>query len=103
MTTSRIAGRVIKSASIVHDYVQLNFDDGSILNVFNQIRTPTINDGFVAWLANKRVLEDITNKDVIILRLSGGDSVEIGMSDADYRGPEALELIEADGKRIVWS
>jgi len=83
--------------------MQLHFIDGSILNIFNQIRVPAIDEAFLTGLVNETVSEEITDANTILLRFSGGKSIEIGMSDVDYQGPEALELVESDGKRTVWS
>jgi len=103
MKADHIAGRTVKSAATVHDYMQIYFDDGTILNIFNRIRAPAIDDILLAGLVHETVSDEIACADTILLRFSSGKSLEIGMSDADYRGPEALELIESDGKRIVWS
>ena len=86
----------------VHDYVQLRFEQGATLNIFNRIK---------AHEQSSQKLEDL-----IGMRLTGiesdsttvridfeGNTVVIGMTPTDYGGPEAIEYIAADGGNIVWN
>jgi hypothetical protein len=98
-----IEGRVVKRACKFHDYIQLYFDDGSILNIFNRVVEPASSDNHLESLANTTLLKVSLKEGVISFAFSNGKQLGIGISDTDYQSPEALEFINAQGRRIVWN
>lgn len=91
--------RRIRQAERVHDYAQIYFDDGAILNIFNSF---SVAGGEVADLNGSEVIDVHSDEAAISLLLSDAKSIRVGMADADYRGPEALEYITVDGGRVIW-
>lgn len=91
--------RRIKKAERIHDYAQIYFDDGAVLNIFNSL---SVTGGEFADLTGSEVIGVNSGEVAINLLLSNGRSVRVGMTDDDYQGPEAMEYITADGTRIVW-
>ena len=97
-----LLGKCITSADAVHDYIQLRFESGDVLNVFNEYCLE--GDGAydlrdLVGLCVKEVSEQ-TQKVLIDL---GGLKFCISLLDAAFRGPEAIEYIPASGSRVVWS
>jgi hypothetical protein len=97
-----IIGRVVDRACKVHDYVQIYFDNGSILNVFNKIGGGDLSDEFFLSLSRARVTEFELKEGAVSIAFSNGKRLKVGMTDDDYQSPEALELICSDGRLIVW-
>jgi hypothetical protein len=98
-----ICGRRVGRACKHQDYIQLFFADGSILNIFNRIIGGELNNDFLGSLANTTVSTCVSKEGSIVLQFSNGQQFEVGMIDADYSSPEALEFIGEDGRRIVWN
>lgn len=95
----RLLHRRILRVERVHDYMQIYFDDCSILNIFNTVR---ISGGQLGELTNCEIMGSDSDAATASLLLSNGGAIHIGISDADYSGPEAMEYIPASGLRIVW-
>jgi len=89
----------IKSTKIFYDYIQIYFDDNSILNIYNSY---SINGIGLRKLRNFTISEATAQPDNILLTLSPRGSIKIGMKDSDYRGPEAMGYIGPNDLHIVW-
>lgn len=95
----QLVGHPVKSASTVHDYVQLHFGNGAVLNIYNRIET------IGRWIDLPGVtLTSVTDRRPIGIQIEFANGVEIliGLSDEDFNGPEAMELIPPYGPRVVW-
>lgn len=86
----------------VHDYLQLHFDGGIIVNIFNRYCFVPEECGDLSRLLGASVVEHRRSDEFELLKFSEGSALKIGLSDGDYIGPEAIEIIESDGTRIVW-
>lgn len=84
----------------IHDYVQIHFANGAILNIFN---TFSVSGGELVDLIGSEISGVNTNEIEANLLLSKGGAIHVGMTDADYVGPEAMEFIAANGARVIWS
>lgn len=94
-------GNVVVRAEAVHDYFQLEFSKGMIVNIFNRF-TLIPSESIAAELIGANV-EDIEVTSVALtLIFNQGMRLEIGFNDADFKGPEGLEVIAEDGSHIVW-
>ena len=98
----RLVGQRVSVVERVHDYVQLRFSNGDLLNVYNDFSLSGATGGDLATLANC-VVEDVQADDRFLTFVFSEKSLQVGLVDAAYRGPEAIEYIAADGGRIVWS
>lgn len=93
----------VSRAEHVHDYVQLQFDDGTILNIFNRYSlTPAERDDIARLVGTTVSAAELIERSER-LRFSDGTLLRIGMMDSDYNGPEAIEVIDHDGRRVVWT
>jgi hypothetical protein len=101
-TFNLLMGRRIQKAEMVHDYLQLWFDNGVVLNIFNAFTLI----GFVAYdlsqLVGCEVGSVVARDNAVEIVLMGGKLIRVGMADSDYQGPEAMEYIGVDGECIVW-
>lgn len=98
----RLVGRRIESAERVHDYVQLRFDDGGILNIYNPVSITGGADAGLLSLLRSYITAVRVDDEAIRWFLSNGTSIQVSMRDADYRGPEAMQYVAVDGAIVVW-
>lgn len=105
MTTSALSslvGRRIVAAEVIHDYVQLRFDNGDVLNVFNEYGIEGGVGLDVHALTDRCVAAVFTQPHEV--RLDLGDlRFRVSLLDVAYRGPEAIEYIPSSGNRVIWS
>ena len=101
MDVSKIViGLVALEVKNVHDYLQVVFSDGSVLNIFNKY----FYDGdYISSIEGKELEFMEVHKDKIIFRFRDNGELVVGLRDCDYNGPEAMELRCKDGSPIVWS
>jgi hypothetical protein len=103
MLQELIGQRVVK-ALIVIDYLQVFFEDGKCLSVYNKYAINT-SDG---RSAEERDLEDAiltaVHKDKVVIGLSFSEGLvlSIDMSFDGYLGPEAMQLSRPGLPTIVW-
>lgn len=99
---SALSGRCISAIDEVHDYLQLNFDNGDVLNVYNAYSLETRSGHGVRSLVGRRVT--VVSEDAKEVRLEL-DALRlcIDLSNAAFRGPEAIEYIPKTGSRVVWT
>ena len=95
-----LRNRFIHRIEKIHDYVQIYFDDGSVLNIFNDF---SIGCSKFGDLIGCEVVEIVINESDIYFSLSKGITIRVGMVDADFYGPEAMEYIPTTGPSVVWS
>jgi len=99
-----LIGLKVSKASLVHDYLQIFFEGGAVLNVYNPFRLSggAARDGG-APPVGASVLASVEEEGrKIELTFSNGVVVSIDMRDEAYQGPEALELVRAGSPTVVW-
>lgn len=96
-----LVGSTVKNAIQVHDYHQLFFEEGAILNVYNDFEVS--GDGRVSSLEGAKVEEVEDTEVAATLRFSGDKSLRIDLRDAAYSGPEALALRMPGKPVVVWN
>jgi len=92
----------IKKAELIHDYLQLYFEDGIVMNVFNSFCVVGNKSTDFSSISEIEISSVSLENERIDIELSDGKIIQIGMQEKDYRGPEAIEFIEASGRRVVW-
>lgn len=76
------------------------FEGGSKLSVFNRHKfSPEDSSNFVGV----KVESVVESEDKINIGFHNGGFLEIYLDNQSWSGPEAVELILADGQIIVWS
>lgn len=104
MTTSvlsRLLGQFIVSVEVIHDYLQVTFSNGDLLNVFNVYLLEGVGQSGIRELIGLRVcgISDQTHE----VRLDlGAHALKVSLADEAFRGPEAMEYVPVSGSRIVW-
>lgn len=98
-----LIGIKLKELEVIQDYLQLTFENGVVLNVYNETlwKNSSMNVSSAFKGVEVSAIKETTN--AIEIELLDGNSIQIGMSNKDYKGPEALEYIGADGERVVWN
>lgn len=86
----------------VHDYVQLQFGNGDLLNVFNEFSIEGGCGSELVDLMGLNVNAVTIAHDEVCLKL-GKAVLRVSLREEAFSGPEAVEYIPATGSRIVWS
>jgi hypothetical protein len=97
-----LVGRKIVRAEKVHDYLQLWFDNGALLNIFNLF---TVSNGLAegySLLIECEISSVGVSDEAVEFAFMDGKCLHVGMADSDYQGPEAMEYVGVNGERIVW-
>lgn len=83
------------------DYIQLVFDRGHILSIYNPI-VGLPSD--ITKLIGKRVVDLETSDEAETIVFDDGTKARISLSENDYTGPEAMELSNPkENVFIVWN
>ncbi|WP_116827499.1 hypothetical protein [Pseudomonas syringae] len=90
----------VHSFSMVDDYLQINFTNGSILNIYNPY---IVTSGNLSELDGKKLSAVLESSSKIELNFSGFLNVSIDMRSEAYNGPEAMQLIRVDYPTVIWS
>jgi len=95
-----LGGSKISKIVQIHDYVQIYFENKSILTIFSEI-FPEKNN--LSMFEGKRVVSVIDEEDKAIINLENGQYISIGLRDQDYDGPEAMVLHREGENIVVWN
>jgi len=100
---SVLQGRAIRRALRVEDYLQLHFELGAGLNIFNVVSLtgPVAED--LDAIQGKRLSSAEESDDKAILRFEDGSVVEIDLREEAFNGPEAMELRIPGEPIVVWN
>lgn len=93
-----IIGNNITNLFRIHDYVQILFSNGGIMNIYNKSNIYE----FDSKIVGESIENFVENGYSVEIHLSGGKIIRVGLSDDDYVGPEAIEYISPEGKRTIW-
>jgi hypothetical protein len=95
-----LIGKHIDRIEKTHDYIQLFFAEGTVLNIFNLY---SIVDASNQKLTGYEIAEVKQSTESIKIFLLPEGTIQVGLRDSDYRGPEAMEYVRGDGPSVVWS
>lgn len=95
-----IIGLTVKMAAPVHDYLQILFSDGSMLNIYNNYKCAGCS---VTSIEGGEVISVVEKEREIQLAFKGNGSLSIGMSDCDFNGPEAIVFLRKGEPPIIWN
>jgi len=95
-----LLGRAVNEALIQDEALYLHFDRGWTLVVINAfVLKPADVEGMVGACLVGFEGSDRDEK----LRFDTGAVLTVDLSDAAYRGPEAIQLVRPDGHSIIWN
>ena len=95
----QLIGLSVIRAEKVHDYLQLEFSNGTILSIFNNHQYGM---GSLSSIQGKQLLTVDELEDRISFKFQKGD-LSVGMGDADYNGPEAMVLKREGEPFVIWN
>jgi hypothetical protein len=101
-SSSTLNGRKIASFSIVHDYYQLVFVDGSQLSIYTPFTIRTKKSNSVEDCIGETILSAVRNKESLLLTTSEESKINISLKEDDMSGPEAAYFTDVTGQMIVW-
>ena len=98
-----LEGKAVSRAIYVHDYFQLHFEQGEMLNINNNftLSGPMVED--VAAVEGKRLLSATETKQAAILRFEDGSIVEVDLRNDAFNAPEAMELNVHGHPTVIWN
>lgn len=97
-----LVGRHVTAADVVHDYVQLKFDNGDVMNVFNEYGLEGAEASGIHAIVGLCVAAVSVQSQELRIDF-GGLKLSVSLLDAAFRGPEAIEYIPTVGSRVVLS
>lgn len=101
LTTLR--GRAVRTALQVEDYLQVHFELGCSLSIFNTMSLdgPVADD--LGALFGKRLVDVDESSERAILRFEDGNTIEVDLRDEAFNGPEAMTLHIPGEPTVVWN
>lgn len=97
--TSLVGSNVV-SACIVHDYFQISFAEGIILNVNNSYR---IVGSTVKSLRGKKLVNVSEDEQEVELVFEGLTRIRVDISPDGFQGPEAMQLLRPGFPMVIWN
>lgn len=95
-----LIGLFIKHIESIHDYIQIVFADGTVLNIFNSYSY----DGASLFdVSNLKVIDVSELEKVVTIKLENGSVLMIDLKEEAYNGPEAMMLIREGESPVVWN
>ena len=90
----QIIGLRVADARLMHDYLQIEFQNGTTLSVFNRHKMQSHKSCGAHSFIGTTLLAHYVSQDVASFEFSGEISLSVGMMDSDYLGPEAMTLTD---------
>lgn len=98
-SSQHLIGQRIERIQKIHDYLQIFFAGGAILNILN---AHTITDEHDPELAGYEITAAQEDEKTITLLMSPRGKIQIGLQNSDYQGPEAMMFLRESKPTIVW-
>jgi hypothetical protein len=95
-----LLGKRVSEATTVHDYLQLCFNNSCSLSIFNKFRY--LQFGFYPLKElTGEIITGVKENSSSIVIFFGEKSINIGLSDNDFVGPEAIVYRDDSGVIMV--
>ncbi|MCZ8364626.1 MAG: hypothetical protein O9338_18255 [Microcystis sp. LE19-251.1A] len=104
MSTSELSflkGKKIHVIRRVHDYIQILFSGGDILNIYNDTKIELNNNIKIGDVIDADILSISRMNEEEKLEITGV-SIIIRMSDDAFHGPEAMSFIAKSGQITIF-
>ena len=85
----------------IHDYVQLVFDGGAILNIYDLSQIP--NELGLKTFTGKIVRSVNESKQKFVLLFDDSSRLEVDLQNTGFTGPERMELNVPGRPTVVWN
>ena len=102
MQVPYLVGLIVSKIEFVHDYLQIGFDGGGGMNIFNDFTVDGCNKERLSMIEGTRLESAEYSKTVFRLTFDNGVVINVCMSDDAFNGPEALQYVGPDGKEVIW-
>ena len=94
-----IVSLAVVTVDLTHDFLSLQFDDRTTLNIFNKY---SYDGGDLSLLTGETVSSVVEEPHLLEVGFSKGGVLSIGLTNDDFVGPEAMVLKLNGGEIIVW-
>ncbi|WP_080268948.1 hypothetical protein [Pseudomonas avellanae] len=95
-----LVGSNVVSSCVVHDYFQISFAGGSILNINNSY---CIIGSTVKSLRGKKLVTILESEQEVELVFEGLTKIRVDMSPNGFQGPEAMQLLRPGFPLVIWN
>lgn len=95
-----LIGLFVQRIEKVHDYVQVIFSDGTVLNIFNSYSYDGVS---LLDISDVKVIKADELEEEININLENSGVLSINLKEGAYNGPEAMVLIRESKPTVVWS
>ncbi|WP_024695465.1 hypothetical protein [Pseudomonas syringae] len=95
-----LVGNNIETVCVVHDYFQVFFVGGVILNINNSY---CIIGSTVKGLQGKKLINVSESEQEIELVFEGLAKIRIDMTPDGFQGPEAMQLLRPGLPLVIWN
>jgi hypothetical protein len=96
----KLVGRLVRKVLAVEDYLQIHFEFGTSLNIYNPMLVSGTASGSLTDIEGHRVSRVSERPDSASLEFDDGTIVTIDLRDEAFVGPEAM-VLEVPGEPIV--
>ena len=98
-----LVGSKISSVEMVHDYLQLYFENGEILNIYNKYTLSNCDELKLLMLVGCKISNIVVNDIEVTISFTTGELINVSLLDADYSGPEAMQYIDMNKNHFILS
>jgi len=99
----QLIGQSVRRVVSIHGYVQLEFQRGVILSIFNEFAVAGIVEGELDSLIGATVTDVFANHESVVVHFGNGARLSVDLRDDAYRGgPEAMTLRVPGEPLVVW-
>jgi hypothetical protein len=95
-----LIGQTVASLERGNDSLHLGLDEGAALHVFNRYE---ISGGALENLVGATVQSVSERAEAVVFAFSLGVTLSVGLADADYSGPECMQLVQPGEPIVVWN
>jgi hypothetical protein len=93
-----LVGNQVSKSLAIEDYIQLFFENGDVLNIYNRY---VLEPGSVT-LEGRLLERVIETNNALTLEFVDQIKLVIDLKDSGYQGPEAIQLNRSNGQIIIW-
>jgi hypothetical protein len=107
---TELTSRVLDNVAIVHDYIQLKFLDGTVLNLNNDVGvdgqlvpSSSLGESQLRSLVGLTVREVGCTAELLTISFDGVRLLTMTLKPQDWRSPEAVVLYLPGEPPVVWT
>lgn len=97
---SNLIGLKVEKIELIHDYLQICYDDKSVLNIYSNY---SFNNDDSNNLKGTELTNTIEKDNEVVLVFNDAIRLSVDLSDDGYNYPEAMTLFREAKPTVVWN